>query len=59
MSISKITIAESGLIDRYRIRYRVADLAPVDPGWRLVQINAETKTLDLCEVVAGPPSSGP
>ena len=35
MSISKITIAESGLIDRYRIRYRVADLAPVDPSWRL------------------------
>ena len=32
MSISKITIAGSGLIDRYRIRYRVADLAPVDPG---------------------------
>ena len=48
--MSKITITESGLIDRYRIRYRIADLVPVDPGWRLVQINAETKTLDLCEV---------
>ena len=50
MSISKITIAESGLIDRYRIRYRIAHLRSVDPGWRLVQINDETKTLDLCEV---------
>ena len=50
MSQSKITIPESGLIDRYRIRYRIADLVPVDPGWRLVQINAGTKTLDLCEV---------
>ena len=50
MSMSKITITESGLIDRYRIRYRIADLVPVDPGWRLVQINAEIKTLDLCEV---------
>ena len=50
MTMSKITITESGLIHRYRIRYRVADLAPVDPGWRLVQISAETKTLDLCEV---------
>ncbi len=37
MSMSKITITESGLIDRYRIRYRIADLVPVDPGWRLVQ----------------------
>ena len=50
MSMSKMTITESGLIDRYRIRYRIADLVPVDPGWRLVQVNAEIKTLDLCEV---------
>jgi len=36
MSMSKFTITESGLIDRCRIRYRSADLVPVDPGWQLV-----------------------